>query len=272
MTLLSIGVGRIFSIIGTVLGGIVLGALIALWMIVRSIRRKIQIIPDTETLVFEDESEEATISRYVRNCEDELAKTVRARQKVNRRSFIRKKIAEERAKRKSAKTPIEPPEERPTVSFDKTAWYPVYLMLHNIGAYYRSDEPLSFLDITEKEIFEILRKVAGAVEKVLEGVDVDALKKIKCYALLETLDMVMSVFEPLSKHGVIKAFKYSKEGYTGVMKLKNVFSINPFYYIRRAINRKITLELTVECVKYAVDVIANEIVDVYKRRLKVVEN
>ena len=264
MILLSaVSVGRIFGGIGAVFGGLVLGAIIAVWYVVWKIRQKVK-TEDFDYDNFAEENEKQTIERYVKNCEKSLEQIIRKKTKENRKSAILKKIKERREQKR--KSPIEPPDddERPVIEFDKAAWYPVYLMLHNIGVYYRSEEPLSFLDVTEKELFSILRKISHAVAKTLDNINIDALKKIKCYTLLETMNVIMSVVEPLNKRGVLKGLKYSKEGYTDVMKVKSALSLNPFYYIRRFINRRITLELTVECVKYAVDILAAEIIDLYK--------
>lgn len=262
--ILAISIGRVFSAIGAVLGGLVLGAIIAVWYIVASVRQKVK-AEDFDYAKFSDENEKNAIERYVRNCENSLEKTIRKNAKEKRKSAILKKIKAAMEKRKKA--PIEPhdEDERPVVEFDKAAWYPVYLMLHNIGVFYRSEEPLSFLDVTEKELFSIIRKISHAVAKTLDNINIDALKKIKCYTLLETMNIIMSVIEPLNKRGIIKGLKYSKDGYTQVMRVKSAFSLNPFYYVRRYVNRRITLELTVECVKYAVDVLAAEIIDIYKR-------
>lgn len=258
---------RILGMVGSVLGGIVLGLFFGVWFVIATIRRTVNKNFDHDQLKIEDEDEKRVIARYVKNCEDALSSSVRRKMRAKKTPMLIRKIKEMRAARKNEVT--EPPDEEnsvQSVTFDGKTWYPVYLMLHNIGAYYRGDEPLSFLDLTEKEVFDIVRKTALSINTIFNALGVESLKKLKCYTLMETMDLLVSVVLPFSKGNFFKAVKFSSNRFTEVMKIKNIFSINPFYYLKRYVKRRVTVEITIECVKCAVEIIAAEIVSVYKGR------
>jgi|GEM_PF-6807944 len=261
---------RILSAVGSALGGIVLGLIIGAWVLIVILRRRIRNAFADNSIKIDDEDERKTIHRYVKNCEDSLTKTIKRKTKEKNSTFFIKSIVERIKAKKNAELPVVPPDEETpeeevqNITFESKDWYPVYLMLHNIGVYYKGEDPLSFLEITEKELFEIVRKTTRSINRIFEVVKIDALKQVKCYTLMETLNMIMSIYQPLSKKGIINALKYSSQVYTDVMRVKSAFSINPFYYIRRFIKKKVTLEITLECIKCAVETVAFQILELYK--------
>ena len=257
---------KILGSVGSVLGGIVLGLFFGVWFVMASIRRTVNKNFDHDQLKIEDEDEKRIIGRYVKNCENALSATVKRKMREKRKSALIRKIKERRSARKSKEAETSEETATQNVTFDGKNWYPVYLMLHNIGAYYRGDEPLSFLDLTEKEVFEIVRKSTQSINTIFNALGVESLKKMKCYTLMETMDLLVSVVLPFSKGNIYKAVKFSTSGYTEVMKIKNIFSINPFYYLKRYVKQRVAVEITIECVKCAVEIIAAEIVSVYKGR------
>ena len=225
----AISVLNIISVVSSVLMGVIFGALLGVLLIVRILRKRIRYEGGVDYASYLDDNESATLSRYIENCERDVEKFLRRKIKEGQRSYIRKKWEERKARIRRETVPIEPPDEMPvsTIEFDKESWYPFYLMAHNIAVFYCGEDSLSFLNITEKQAFDVLRKVGHAVQKTLNVIGIDAIKNIKAYTILETLHLVRSVMTPLQEKGIIDAYKYSMQGYRNVMRVKSMFSINP---------------------------------------------
>lgn len=271
--ILAITVGRVFAYIGMCFTGLILGALVALAIIVTDIRKRLRSAPTDDYLEELPPEDIKHLQRYISNCEDATEKILRKSFRKKKRLLILKLIdkIKERSKNKKLKnTPIEPPdgaqendvvEEK--VSYKERLWYPFYLLAHNIAVLYKGEEPLAFLELNEKDIFGIIGKITNAIERLLDGVGIDYVKKVKASFILETMNIVRVIMTPFGNKTVKSAFKTSLQAYSEVMKIKNAISINPFYYLRKALSKRINAELTVECVKCAIDVLAIEIVKIY---------
>lgn len=269
--ILSISIGRIFAYIGMSLTGLIFGALVAISIIVTNIRKKLR-AASTEDYLEELPPEDLQhLQRYISNCENSTEKLLRQKFRKKKRLLILKLI--ERIKeKKNKKNPVEPTDdnEEPEqieekVPYNQRLWYPFYLLAHNIAVLYKGEEPLAFLELNENDIFGIIKKVTEAIERLLDGVGIDYIKKIKASFILETMNIVRVIMTPFGNKTVKSAFKTSMQAYSEAMKIKNAISLNPFYHLRKALSKRINAELTVECVKCGIDVLAIEIVKIYNK-------
>ncbi len=271
--ILSISIGRIFAYIGMTLTGLIFGALVAASIIVTNIRKKLRAASTEDYLDELPPDDLQHLQRYISNCENSTEKLLRKSFRRKKRLLILKLIDKIKEK-KSRKIPVEPPdgsqdseqvEVDEKVPYNQRLWYPFYLLAHNIAVLYKGEEPLAFLELNENDVFGIIRKVTDAIERLLDGVGIDYIKKIKASFILETMNIVRVIMTPFGNKTVKSAFKTSLQAYSEAMKIKNAISLNPFYHLRKALSKRINAELTVECVKCGIDVLAIEIVKIYNK-------
>lgn len=269
------------SYIIAVFSGLVFGITVAGLIIVKLIRKRINKTTD-EILNHQLKGDFSNdIAEYVEECKVATTKNLKKKLKKKNPILIVKlvrKIKEKREQRKlyteehipedespEAESPkVEPPIETPV---EEQVWYPFYLLLHSIAGLYLGDRPLAFLELNEKDVFGIIKKVSAALSLLFNGIGIERLKRIRATVVLETISIVRTVLEPLNKDGIKTAYKTSLQGFKEFNRIKHTISLNPFYHLRVFVKKKITNELVIEATKCAIDVVAIEIVNIYNEKL-----
>lgn len=266
-------IGYIFA----VLSGIIFGITLAVFVIVKSIRKKINDVSREviQNQAIDEYSEE--ISAYVDECKKTTVKNLRRKFKKKKELLIVKLVRaiKEKKKKRELYTEVhvppdkaEPKEDVVKEPIEERVWYPFYLLLHSIGGLYLGDEQLAFLDLNEKDVFGIIKKVTSALTLLFKEIGIERLQRIRAVVILETLNIVRAVLEPFNKNGIKTAYKTSIQGISEFNKIKNTLFLNPFYHIRVFARRKITNNLIIDAVNCAIDVVSVEIVNIYSEKIK----
>lgn len=260
-----------------VFSGIIFGVTLAGFVIVKIIRKKINKI--TNEIIEKQETDEysSEIAAYVDECKKTTEKNLRKSFKKKKPLLIVKfarTIKEKREKKKLYNEVHTPPdedetkEEPQTTPIEERVWYPFYLLLHSIGGLYLGDEKLAFLELNEKDVFGIIKKVTSALTLLFHGIGIQRLQKIRAVVILEAVNVVRAVLNPLNKDGIKTAYKISLQGISEFNKIKNTVSLNPFYHLRVFIRKKITNNLVIDAVNCAIDIVSIEIIKIYSEKLK----
>lgn len=264
------------SYIIAVFSGLIFGITLAGLIIVRLIRKRIN--KTTEEILNHQLKGDFSkdIAEYLEECKETTTKNLKKKLKKKNPILIVKlvhKIKEKRRLRKlyteehipeDEPVEVEPPKETPV---EEQVWYPFYLLLHSIAGLYLGDRPLVFLELNEKDVFGIIKKVSAALSLLFNGIGIERLKRIRATVIFETINIVRTVLEPLSKDGIKTAYKTSMQGFKEFNRIKHTISLNPFYHLRVFVKKKITNELVIEATKCAIDVVAIEIVNIYNEKI-----
>lgn len=260
-----------------VFSGLIFGVTLAGFVIVKTIRKKINKISNEIIEKQEKDEYSSEIASYVEECKKTTEKNLRKSFKKKKPLLIVKfvrAIKEKREKRKlSTEVHVppdqaEPKEETPQIPIEERVWYPFYLLLHSIGGLYLGEERLAFLELNEKDVFGIIKKVTSALTLLFRGIGIERLQKIRAFVILEAVNVVRAVLEPLNKDGIKTVYKTSLQGISEFNKIKNTLSLNPFYHLRVFIRRKITNNLVIDAVNCAIDIVSIEIIKIYSEKLK----
>lgn len=260
-----------------VLSGIIFGVTVAGFIIVKCIRNKINKI--SKEIIENQANDEysSEISSYVAECKETTEKNLRKSFKKRKPLLIVKLVRaiKEKIRKRKLYTEVhippdqaEPKEEPLSEPIEERVWYPFYLLLHSIGGLYLGDEQLAFLDLNEKDVFGIIKKVTSALTLLFHGIGIERLQRIRAVVILEAVNIVRTVLEPFNKQGIKTVYKTSLQGISEFNKIKNTVSLNPFYHIRVLIRKKITNNLVIDAVNCAIDVVSIEIVNIYSEKIK----
>lgn len=260
-----------------VFSGIIFGVTVAGFIIVKSIRNKINKISKEiiDNQINDEYSSE--ISEYVKECKETTEKNLRKSFKRKKTLLIVKLVRSIKEKIRKHKLYTEvhiPPdkaeenEEPLPEPVEEKVWYPFYLLLHSIGGLYLGDEQLAFLALNEKDVFGIIKKVTSALMLLFHGIGIERLQRVRAVVILEAVNIVRTVLEPFNKQGIKTAYKVSVQGISEFNKIKNTISLNPFYHLRVFIRKRITNNLVIDAVNCAIDVVSIEIVNIYSEKIK----
>lgn len=260
-----------------VFSGIIFGVTLAGFVIVKIIRKKINRISNEIIEKQEKDDFSSEISTYVDECKKTTEKNLRKSFKKKKPLLVVKLVRGIKEKRKKKKLynevhvppdQLEPKEEVPVTPIEERVWYPFYLLLHSIGGLYLGDEKLAFLELNEKDVFGIIKKVTSALTLLFHGIGIERLQKVRAAVILEAVNVVRAVLGPLNKDGIKTVYKTSLQGISEFNKIKNTVSLNPFYHLRVFIRKKITNNLVIDAVNCAIDIVSIEIVKIYSEKLK----
>lgn len=262
-----------FKIIVSVLTGILFGLTVGVFFVVKIIRRRIRKITDEITADNIDGEYKAEIDLYVRECQKSTEKLLRKQFKNKDPLLIVKliRLIKERKRKERLYNEIHEPADEIIVeekvdNFEDKLWYPFYLMLHSIGSLYEGVEPLAFLQLNEKNVFGIVQKIDVTLLKLLDGIGIDKLKRVRCSFVLDTVNVLKTILHPLKNDGIKAAYKTTLQGVKEFNKIKQTISLNPFYHLRVFVKKKVSNEMVIEAVKCVIDVVAGEIVSVYNEK------
>lgn len=255
-----------------VLSGIIFGLTLGIFTVVKIIRRRIKKLTAQMTENKLPPEYKDQIDQYIEECQTSTEKNLRKKLKKHDPILIVKlvrMIKERKEKEKLYNEVHIPPDEEPEEikeSPEEKVWYPFYLMLHSIGSLYQGRTALSFLELNEKDVIGIFQKVSTALIRLLDGIGIERLKRIKCSFVLDTANILRQILKPLGNSNVKSVYKTSMQGVKEFNKIKNAISLNPFYHLRVYVKKKISNALVLEAVKCAIDIVAIEIVNVYNEK------
>lgn len=261
------------KIILSVLTGILFGLTVGVFFVVKIIRRRVRKIADEITADDIENEYKNEIAIYVNECQKSTEKILRKQFKNKDPLLIVKlvRLIKERKKKERLYNEIHEPTDEVIVeekseNFEEKPWYPFYLMLHSIGSLYEGIEPLAFLQLNEKNVFGIIQKIDSTLLKLLDGIGIDKLKRVRCSFILDTVNILKTMLQPLKKDEIKAVYKTTVQGVMEFNKIKQTISLNPFYHLRVFIKKKISNEMVIEAVKCVIDVVAGEIVNIYSEK------
>lgn len=215
--------------------GVILGCMLAVLFLVKIITRKIRKSTKSKDKI--TENEQIIVAKYKKEYK-----------KKSKKGFWRKLFAKGDKKKKSSPNAGEKTVGESTM--------PEYLsLIKDLAILSNPQSANPLLEISERKFFEACHRVIDRIYLVLDSVNLPILKTVKISFVYSSINVYKIVTEN-------KTVKFAKKTSERVMMVAKFF--NPFYWIKRVVNKVVLSAIISEIMLVSIDMVAEEFSFIYK--------